>query len=364
MQRSIPRLSVAGLVALAILGVWLLIPERETAAQTFRRLATAVVDAKTAKFQMEVAVEGQPKQKFQAYYLAPSKFRQELGTTINVVDFNVGKIVSLMPSEKRAFVMNIKGAPKEKLTSHNYFEKARELLAESRNAKDAQYERIGEKEIDGKKAVGFRFDSPAATVTLWADPKTGLLVRIDNVWSGIPRTEMAMTGFEFNVKLDEALFDLTIPAEYKVQSFDVDASPSRQQDLVEALRICSEFGGGSFPDALDTTSVTRLVTSYAIKHAKDMSDEKMQELMKESIKIGRGFQFALELPESAEATYAGKGIKRGEKDRPIFWYKPQGSTKYRVIFADLSVKDAETAPKIDGAKRLERASTTSKPEPK
>lgn len=365
MQRNIPRLSVAGVVALAVLAAWLLIPERESAAQSFRRLATAVVEAKTARFQMEVAIEGQPKQQFQAFYLAPDRFRQELGGIVNIVDLNAGKIVSLVPSEKRVIVMNFKNfkpAPADKM-SHNYFEKLRELLAESRNAKDEQYQRIGEKEIDGKKAVGFRYDSPAATTTLWGDPKSGQPVRIENIWSGIPRTEMAMSHFEMNVDLKESLFDMTVPQGYKVQSFDVDASPTREGDLVQAFKACAEISGGDFPDTMDTAGVTALVMKYAMSRAKakDLTDEMMQQLMKESIKIGRGFQFAFERPESAEATYAGKGVKLGTNDRPIFWYKPEGSKKYRVIDAELNVHDADAAPQVEGAKRLEKASKASKP---
>jgi hypothetical protein len=82
--------------------------------------------------------------------------------------------------------------------------------------------------------------------------------------------------------------------------------------------------------------------------------------MKKSIAIGRGFQFALLLPETAEAHYAGKGVKRDAKDRPIFWYRSEESKKYRVIFADLSVRDADAAPQVEDARRIEKASKTSK----
>jgi hypothetical protein len=39
--------------------------------------------------------------------------------------------------------------------------------------------------------------------------------------------------------------------------------------------------------------------------------------------------------------YAGKNVKLGAPDRPIFWFKwfnPTGPEKYHVIYADLSVK--------------------------
>jgi outer membrane lipoprotein-sorting protein len=358
MRRPIPRLIAGAAACLAVL-TWLLLPGGPSTAQAFNRFVEALVKAKTAKFDMEVTMEGQPKRKFKAFYLAPGKFRQELGFMINVSDLAAGKMVSLMPSQKRALVMNLKGAPKEKL-AYNHFERVRELLSGSRDAKDSKYERVGEKEIEGKRAVGFRYDSPVATITLWGDPKTGLPVRIENVWSGIPRTEVVMSDFEINVDLNESLFDVTPPADYNVQSFDVDASESREQDVVQAFKACSEIGAGDFPDTLDTAGVTKLIIKYEMSQGKNFSEEKVQQLMKESIKIGRGFQFAMELPESAEAHYAGKGVKRDAKNRPIFWYKPAGANRYRVLYADLTFRDADAPPQVAGAVRIEKASKGSK----
>jgi len=37
--------------------------------------------------------------------------------------------------------------------------------------------------------------------------------------------------------------------------------------------------------------------------------------------------------------YVGGGVKLGTPDRPILWYKPTAAAKYRVIYADLSVKE-------------------------
>lgn len=49
------------------------------------------------------------------------------------------------------------------------------------------------------------------------------------------------------------------------------------------------------------------------------------------------------LPPQADAHYAGKGISLGAPNTPIFWYKPTGAEKYRVIYADLSVKELTPA---------------------
>ena len=363
MRRPIPRLVAFTTACAAIAALWLLVPGGQTAAQAFNRFAEAVVTAKTAKFQMEVNIEGQSKQTFQAFYLAPEKYRQELPGIVNISDFQAGKMVTVMPEQKKVMVMNLKGAPQNKLAK-SHFAQLRELLAGARDAKEDKYERLGEKEIDGKKAVGFRYDSPADTVTLWGDPATGMPVRVESVWGGLPHTETVMSQFEINVELKESLFDTTPPEGYMVQSLDVDASAVREEDLVKAFQTCSDISGGDFPETLDTAGVTKLIIKYTtdqMKDKKDVTDEQMQELMKQSIAIGRGFQFVVTLPETADACYAGKGVKRDTKDRPIFWYRSEETKKYRVLYADLSFRDAESAPQVEGARRIEKASKTSQP---
>jgi len=37
--------------------------------------------------------------------------------------------------------------------------------------------------------------------------------------------------------------------------------------------------------------------------------------------------------------YVGKGTTYGDHDTAVFWYKPKDSDNYRVIYADLSVKE-------------------------
>jgi outer membrane lipoprotein-sorting protein len=364
MRRPVPRLIAVTAACLAIAVTWLFVPGPQSTAQAFNRFAEAVVAAKTAKFTMEVNIEGQPKQKFQAYYRAPGKYRQELAGMVNISDLEAGIMMNISPAEKRVMIMNLKGAPDDKKKNSNYFDRLRELLAGSRDGKDNQYERLGEKTIDGKKAVGFRLDTPADSATLWGDPATGAPLRIESVFSGLPRTEVVMADFEINVDLQESLFDTKPPEGYKVQSMDVDASAAREQDLVLAFTACAEISGGDFPDTLDMAGLNKLVMKFTlerIKNKEEVSEEVVQGLMKQSITIGRGFQFALTLPESADAHYAGKGVKRDAKERPIFWYKPEKSDKYRVLYGDLTVQNADAAPQVDGAKKIEKASQTSKP---
>jgi myo-inositol-1-phosphate synthase len=68
-------------------------------------------------------------------------------------------------------------------------------------------------------------------------------------------------------------------------------------------------------------------------------EAKSKAFMEAQGQIQRGLTFANQLPASADMHYAGKGVVLGAVDTPIFWYKPTGSEKYHVIYADLSVKE-------------------------
>jgi outer membrane lipoprotein-sorting protein len=354
MRRPIPRMLAAGACVTAI-ALWLLLPGQQSTAVAFHRFAEAIIQAKTAKFDMEVAVEGQPKKTFKTWFNAPTQYRQEVDNIVNVSDLAAGKIVTVIPAEKKVMLINIKGTLKEKARD-NYFEQMRRLFADERNADEKKFENLGEKMIDGKKALGFRLVSPMGKVTLWGDPQSSFPVRIENDYSGLPATRVVMTNFQINPELKPALFDMTPPAGYKVQSLDVDGSEPREEDVVQGFKACTEISG-DFPDSLDTAGISKLIINYTVSQlkkdgAKQPNDEQMQKLMNVSIKIGRGFQFMVQLPPASEATYAGKGVKFGAKDTPIFWYKPAGSARYRVLDAELIMHDRESAPQVAGAQRI------------
>src|SRR5262249_24564042 len=161
-----------------------------------------------------------------------------------------------VPVQKQAVVFNLRNVPKDAaaLEQKNHFEQLRQLLQAQRGQLPA-YERLGEKSIDGHKAQGVRLNSPIGTGTLWGNAMTGDPVRIETVYTGVPKSEVVMTRFEMNVDLKPDLFALDVPKDYKVKSFDVDASKPEEKDLIESLRACAELSGGAFPDSLDTQSV-------------------------------------------------------------------------------------------------------------
>ena len=75
----------------------------------------------------------------------------------------------------------------------------------------------------------------------------------------------------------------------------------------------------------------------------------MPKIMAATIRFQPGLLFTTRLSPEADAHYAGKGVSLGAADTPIFWYRPKDSATYRIIYADLSVREAETPPSVPNA---------------
>ncbi len=71
--------------------------------------------------------------------------------------------------------------------------------------------------------------------------------------------------------------------------------------------------------------------------------EDSPEMMKATVslvqKSMQGIMFFTALKAENDSHYVGGGVRLGTPDRPIFRYKPTVADQYRVIYADLSVKD-------------------------
>jgi hypothetical protein len=154
-----------------------------------------------------------------------------------------------------------------------------------------------------------------------------------------------MSDIEFDVPLDESLFTVDPPEAYKTTTIPIDATPATEQDFIASLRRLTDASDGEFPASLDGPGIAGAMVKL-------LKGKDQKELMTEGVAVGRGLTFAISQPTDADAHYAGKGMKRTSAKAPIFWYKPAGSEKYRIVFSDLSTGEADKAPDAPGAIRL------------
>ncbi len=383
MRHPVSSAAAAAIFVLAIVGVGLWFSGGGGTTPAYADFLQPLLDAKTVKYKrvMEMtslpagmtglsAEEQEKRMKPQTSVVMESGFKRSRtevpGKRVEIWDGNQRKQLVLYPALKRATLFDDSGGSEEKSTEEEDRGSAsprrpeepgtvtlfRSLLLDTVHKPGAQRESLGEKEIDGRRVVGFSLSARGVTINVWGDPKTRLPVHIESTIAMAPHLKITQSDFEFNVPMDESLFSLEPPAGYEVTvkgRQPRDDTPETENDLVEIFRYYGRYSGGRFPDVLDWQWIDE-VQSEARRLDAELTGKPQAEREKQfdegSRKLHRAMNFMLQVPKDSGWQYGGKGVSIGEAGTPIFWYRPKETTKYRVIYADFSVRDAETPPSV------------------
>jgi len=257
--------------------------------------------------------------------------RPQTQTTICIFDMQKMQALILDPNTKTAGVIEYKNLPKNAMEAWH-----QDFLAQLKQAVAGKHEDLGEKTIAGEKVKGYRcLGGRMIGMDIWVDASTGVPVQID----ASPPNDMGtvtMTDFVINPKLDDSLFSLAVPEGYKVEKQSCDFHVT-EEGLIKGLRVLATACGGAFPKTLILTPdlVEKLDKAKASK-------EEGQEIGKAFVNI-MAFQVTT-MNTGGEFVYAGEGVKLGDKDTPVLWYKAKDAKTYRVIYGDLHIENAEKAP--------------------
>jgi outer membrane lipoprotein-sorting protein len=272
-----------------------------------------------------------------AMQFEPGRTRQTMpGGAVMIMDQHKGKSLTLVPASKTAVMMNITGQspdqPKE------------DLLSIFQDLQKEAGELLGEQEMDGKTVIGFKTHVPGADWTIWADPETGMPVRAECEMEMFGEMKVVMSDFDFDAELDESLFSITPPEDYTLLETQIDASQPTEQDLLDTLRLFAEQAGSRFPKELNLEVMVEEITKHRVSKPSTLVD--MAELTKIGMEMGqmmakfmRGLMFVQQLHADSDWHYFGEGIKLGDANQAVCWYRPEGSESYRVIYGDLSIGD-------------------------
>lgn len=115
----------------------------------------------------------------------------------------------------------------EQVLQQDTFAWFRSVLLDARDKPDVKREPLGEKEIDERRAVGFRVNTRGMVMSLWGDPRTGLPVRAEATMAIYRGVKTTLSDFESNVDLDEALFSVEPPAGNTVQIMPASSHPAK-----------------------------------------------------------------------------------------------------------------------------------------
>jgi hypothetical protein len=354
MKSPITKMAVAAAVIVAV-GIGL--HTTMTGTPAFADVIRPILEAHTATFRLVWHMEDKPAQTMEGKFMDPGLERQTIqaGTEpgqeeqILVMDYVQGKVLALIPGRKTAMIVEMEnrfGALNpEKL---NQFEELRRRIRQAQANADGTVEYLGEAEVTGRQAVGYRFTEDGADSTIWADAETLLPLQIEHAFreSEVKTGSVVMMDIRFNVPLDPAEFSMEVPGDYTLQTMSFDASAPREADLIETLQIWANGTGGTFPSELDPVPARELGAALNqdkdlnVDDAESFNDPAVRQRMQLVMKTMRGFIFVKGLStEGIDWHYAGADATLGDATTPVFWYRPAGSPTCRVIYADLSARD-------------------------
>ena len=250
MRSPVSRVAAAVILVLAITGVAVLF-HGGGATFAFADFVKPILEAKTAKFKIttEMEMNGEALMTTaEVMVLDATRSRQEMempdkSKMVMIFDYGRGKSLTLVPASNTAMVLNMNNMPKGEIPiDKDPLGWLRLLLLDARDKPDVKREPLGEKDIDGRRVVGFRVNTNGTVMSLWGDPKTGLPVRAEVTMAVFANAKMTLSDFVFNPDMDESLFSTEPPAGYTVQNMGkIDLSPATEKDLIETFREYSKL---------------------------------------------------------------------------------------------------------------------------
>jgi outer membrane lipoprotein-sorting protein len=300
----------------------------------FADVAKTMADAKTLSYRTTMELpgkDGKPQAvTFRTLYLDPGKVRQEWpGHTVTVMDLKAETALSLMTETKTAVRMDMK-------LGRGDLDGAAQTIKMFKEMAEKSSRPVGEKEIGGVKAAGFRVTEDGQEYTVWADVKTKLPVRVEaklRVYGVAEPVTMVLDEFVIDPPLDEKLFAMDVPDGYKIMKVELPKIGSLEEEVAKYLKRFAGFNDGKFPAKLDDWAAAGKL--FAAK-----SDDKAptKEMLELATAVGALTAMLSQVPQE-DFGYAGDGVNLGDAKAVVFWHKEKGKDAYKAVYGDLRIAD-------------------------
>jgi hypothetical protein len=275
--------------------------------------------------------------------------------------------LTLSTVDKKAFVHKRIGGKK---TDFNWLTWITEQFSQ-------QGEYKGRKMFQGRFADLYEIDQPFEKRSVWVDPETqlpiyseerqmrdsgkvspevylsitdfggtGNLTRTMSCGGGgLSEYTVIMSDFQWNIDVNDSLFSSTPPPDYNVTETISKVTEPNGTDIVEVLKFCIEVNGLQFPKNLDVLGDPNVNRPMLIKKfRKDGEPEKELNTAIEFADILVRAVVFVQNRKSESNWFYNEGVMLGEADKPVCWWKLENAQGYRVIYGDLSIRDANDAP--------------------
>lgn len=305
-------------------------------ALAFAEIAEKLRAAQTLAYRMQMELPGAAKPVTVRFlFKDPGHVRAEAAPgTITIMDQAQHKTVILDSTNKTALLIDEKKAG-QPATPEDAVVQMVERLRKLGNTKG---ESLGKKQIGNIEAQGFRMKDRDMVFQVWADPATRLPVQIESsLRLQNKEVTVRLTDFELDPRLEDTLFQVAVPAGYQVRKTEFPGARP-EEEVVRLLRFYAAGSGGTFPARLDDWAA--LDQQFKNKKWTGTTDPELIAWVQTIIRL-------VQFTQKTKYGYKTEGVKLGDANKIVFWYKPADAAQYRVVYGDLRVGDvdAEQLPK-------------------
>ena len=257
----------------------------------------------------------------------PSLARAESGPDIvSIANLGAGRLMVLDNKAKTAVLMDLKELPPAP---------AGDASKGLRELAEKQGKPVGKRQIGGVEAEGFEVVLAGQEWTLWIDPKANLPVRVDIKGTIMGKAYTgAITEFALDPPLDDALFATEPPAGYAVSKSRAPTFAPPEEVVARVLKLYAAKFDGKLPPRLDDLATFEKV--YPVTEPGQALKPELTQAVQDVVRVAM-----LKLELAGGYGYRPEGVKPGDADTIIFWYKPAGKATYRAVYGDLRVGDLE-----------------------
>jgi hypothetical protein len=335
MKSRITHLTVAAIIIAAVILFTHFVGGPFRTNITFANVIEPIMNARTVVFDFIAGREDQGPVIHDI--VVGSRIRRTMsnGDVVMIFDTNESKMLVLNTQTKEAAYIDIEGPLKE--GTKNFMEFVRRSI---NNLKDIPSQKLGETNIDGLNAIGFKTKGPNEEITIWADPQTSMPIRIElKLGRENAQAYYILKNIKIDVPVDKSLMSMDVPPGYSQQKAEFNMSDFSEHDFIESLRAWAQYVmNGTFPDTISVEDYLKTVPLLGEGIGKAGLSQKDGE--KIGITFSKGMLFLQQMaPKGMDFHYVGSGVKLGQADKAIFWYQPEGSQDYRVIYGDLRVEE-------------------------
>ena len=279
-------------------------------------------------------------------------------------------VISVMPQQKKYIRMLLTDEHLMKMRQQG--QNPRELVRQFTSAK---YTELGPDTINGIEVEGIETTDPKVfggmsencVGRLWVDVKTNRPVRLEMTTqmgfgqSGSMQISLVMDQFQWDIELEQSLFELNIPADYTLMA-ETKMPTGDEKSAIQGLRTFAEIADGKYPSDMSvmtvikevTAKVTKEVTEVVMKEGFDRKvaqgdpdsqpsqeapDKFSQELLEKMTSVQGACMFHAELVnKDKDIAYYGDKVTASDADAVLMRWKISDN-QYRVIFGDLRVEN-------------------------